>query len=184
MENVYLSGIIKQFRYYKSLGDKTFEQLTFEDMNFQYNENCNSISIIVKHMAGNMFSRWTNFLTEDGEKSWRKRDQEFQATFTSKEELLLEWEKGWKCLFDSINPLADADLGKIVHIRNEGHTIAEAIFRQLGHYSYHVGQIVYIAKMIKGKEWVSLSIPKGASIAYNQNKFNQPKKRQHFTDDV
>ncbi|MEZ4802742.1 MAG: DUF1572 family protein [Gelidibacter sp.] len=184
MENVYLSGIIKQFNYYKTLGDKTFEQLTFEEMNDQYNEDSNSISIIVKHMVGNMLSRWTNFLTEDGEKLWREREQEFEASYTSKEELTAAWETGWKCLFDAITPLNDSDMDTIIYIRNEGHTIAEAIFRQLGHYPYHIGQIVYIGKLMKGNHWVSLSIPKGDSTTYNANKFNKPKERKHFTDDV
>ncbi|MCK7591151.1 DUF1572 domain-containing protein [Subsaxibacter sp. CAU 1640] len=184
MENAYISGVLKQFNYYKSLGDKTFEQLSFEDMNYQPNHDSNSISIIVKHMVGNMLSRWTNFLTEDGEKPWRNRDEEFESTYTTKEELLQEWEKGWKCLFDAIAPLSDDDLNTIVYIRNEGHTVAEAIFRQLGHYPYHVGQITYIGKLLKGDAWQSLSIPKGASKSYNQDKFNKPKERKHFTDEV
>jgi hypothetical protein len=184
MENTYISGIIKQFIYYKTVGDKTFEQLSFEDMNFQYNEASNSISIIVKHMAGNMLSRWTNFLTEDGEKPWREREQEFEPTYTSKEELIAAWDKGWNCLFDAIKPLNDSDMNKIVYIRNEGHTVAEAIFRQLGHYPYHIGQIAYIGRMLKGSDWTSLSIPKGNSNSYNQNKFSQPKERRHFTEDV
>lgn len=184
MENTYISGIIKQFVYYKTVGDKTFEQLTFEDICFQYNEESNSISIIVKHMVGNMLSRWTNFLTEDGEKSWRAREQEFEATYTSKEELIAAWDKGWNIVFNAITPLNDSDMDKIVYIRNEGHTVAEAIFRQLGHYPYHIGQIAYIGKMLKGDQWISLSIPKGNSAAYNQNKFSRPKERKHFTDDV
>lgn len=184
MENTYISGITKQFNYYKTVGDKTFEQLTFEDMNMRYNEESNNISIIVKHMVGNMLSRWTNFLTEDGEKPWRERDQEFEATYTSKEELVAAWEKGWNCLFDAIKPLNDVDMDTIVYIRNEGHTVAEAIFRQLGHYPYHIGQIAFIGKMIRGSHWKSLSIPKGNSDAYNKNKFSQPKERKHFTDDV
>jgi hypothetical protein len=184
MENTYISGIIKQFNYYKMVGDKTFAQLTFEDMNVQYNEESNCISVIVKHMVGNMLSRWKNFLTEDGEKPWREREQEFEASYTSKDELTVAWENGWKCLFDSITPLNDGDMNKIIYIRNEGHTVAEAIFRQLGHYSYHIGQIVFIGKMLKCSEWISLSIPKGNSDAYNRNKFNQPKERKHFTDDI
>lgn len=182
MESRYISGIIKQFNYYKTVGDKTFEQLTFDEMNVQYNEDSNSISIIVKHMAGNMLSRWTNFLTEDGEKVWRQREQEFEASYTTREELITAWENGWKCLFDAINPLQDSDMERVVYIRNEGHTVAEAIFRQLGHYPYHIGQIAYIGKMLKGNDWKSLSIPKGGSSTYNEEKFSKDKGRRHFTD--
>ena len=184
MENTYTSGIIKQFCYYKTLGDKTLEQLSFEDMNFSPNDDSNSISIIVKHLVGNMLSRWTNFLTEDGEKSWRERDQEFEASYRSKQELIAAWETGWNCLFDAIKPLNDGDMSTLVYIRNEGHTVAEAIFRQLGHYSYHIGQIIYIGKMLKADAWISLSIPKGNSDAYNQHKFSQPKEPRHYTDDI
>ena len=184
MEHTLISGIIKQFNYYKTVGDKTFEQLTFEEMTVQYNEASNSISVIVKHVVGNMFSRWTNFLTEDGEKPWRAREQEFEASYSSKEELVAAWEDGWNCLFDTISPLKDDDMDTIIYIRNEGHTVAEAIFRQLGHYPYHIGQIAYIGKMIKGDDWISLSIPKGNSASYNQKKFNLPKERKHFADDV
>ena len=173
MENVLLSGIIKQYIYYKTVGDKTFDQLTFEDLIIQYNKESNSISIIVKHMVGNMLSRWINFLTEDGEKSWREREQEFEATYTSKVELIASWEIGWKCLLDAIAPLNDEDLKKIVYIRNEAHTVAEAIFRQLGHYSYHIGQIAYIGKMIKAEDWISLSIPKGGTSTYNAERFKK-----------
>lgn len=184
METTYLSGIIKQFKYYKSLGDKTFQQLSFEELSYQPNEESNSIAVIVKHLVGNMLSRWTNFLTEDGEKPWREREQEFESTYITKEELIAEWEKGWNCLFSAIEPLTDSDLHTIVFIRNEGHTIAEALFRQLGHYPYHVGQILYIGKLLKGSQWNSLSIPKGNSLTYNEGKFSKPKEQKHFTDDV
>ena len=184
MEQSLLSGILKQFQYYKTLGDKTFEQLTFEEMRVQYSDDSNNISIIVKHIVGNLLSRWTNFLTEDGEKAWRQREQEFEASYTTRKELIDAWEKGWSCLFCAIEPLTDADLNKIVFIRNEGHTVAEAIFRQLGHYPYHIGQIVFIGKMIKGDHWQSLTIPKGGSDTYNQKKFSQLKERKHFTDKI
>ncbi len=184
MESTYISGILKQFKYYKTIGDRTFEQLNFEDMNYQPNEASNSISVIVKHMVGNMLSRWTNFLTEDGEKPWREREQEFEASYTSKDELIAAWEKGWQCVFEAITPLGDSDMDRIVYIRNEGHTVAEAIFRQLGHYPYHIGQIAYVGKLMKGDAWESLSIPKGNSASYNATKFNKPKGRKHFTDEV
>lgn len=184
MESILISSIKKQFQYYKIVGDKTFDQLTFGELQYRPNEDSNNISIIVKHMVGNMLSRWTNFLTEDGEKSWRNRDQEFEPSYTTKEELIIAWETGWKCVYDTINLLTDKDLDKIVYIRNEGHTVAEAIFRQLGHYSYHIGQIAYIGKMLKGSDWISLSIPKGNSSSYNADKFSRSKERKHFTDDL
>ncbi len=173
MENTIISGIIKQFEYYKTAADKTFDQLSSDDMNWQPNDTSNSISIIVKHMVGNMLSRWTNFLTEDGEKDWRHREQEFVATYTTKNDVLQAWKKGWDCLFDAIQPLKDSDLERVVYIRNEKHTVAEAIFRQLGHYPYHIGQIAYIGKLLKENHWKSLSIPKGQSEAFNKEKFNK-----------
>jgi hypothetical protein len=184
MENTFLSSSIKQFEYYKSLGDKTFMQLTNDDIHTTFKEHTNSISIIVKHLVGNMLSRWTNFLTEDGEKEWRHRDTEFEDTFTSKNELITSWNKGWDCLFEALSPLETEDLERIIYIRNQGHSITEAINRQLAHYAYHVGQIVFLGTLIKGKHWTSLSIPKGNSTNYNQEKFSKEKERRHFTDDL
>jgi len=184
MEKSYLHSIIKQFQYYKSLGDKTIQQLSFEELQWQPNEESNSISILVKHIVGNMLSRWTNFLTEDGEKTWRNRDQEFEDTYTSKEDLFAAWETGWKCLFDAITPLKNEDLERIIYIRNQGHTVTEAINRQLAHYSYHIAQAVFLGKLIKGNQWESLSIPKGNSATYNQEKLSKEKGRRHFTDDL
>ncbi|WP_282136050.1 DinB family protein [Seonamhaeicola maritimus] len=180
----YLSSVIKQFRYYKSLGDKTIEALGFEELQKELVRDSNSVSIIVKHLVGNMRSRWTNFLTEDGEKSWRERDSEFEDTFTSKDELVENWNNGWACLLNAIEPLTEEDLECIIYIRNQGHTVTEAINRQLAHYSYHVGQIVFLGKLIKGEHWDSLSIPKGESKTYNKEKFSKAKGRRHFTDDL
>jgi uncharacterized damage-inducible protein DinB len=180
----YLSSTLKQFGYYKSLGEKTFEQLTFEELQKEFNNGSNSIAIIVKHLAGNMLSRWTNLLTEDGEKPWRQRDHEFVDSFTSKDDLLQTWNKGWDCLFNAIESLTESDLNHIIYIRNEGHTVTEAINRQMMHYAYHTGQIVLLGKQLKGSSWQSLSIPKGKSKQYNANKFSQNKKQQHFTDEV
>ena len=180
----YLVSAIKQFEYYKSLGDKTFEQLTFEELKKEFATDSNSISIIVNHMAGNMLSRWTNFLTEDGEKIGRDRDSEFEDAFYSKEELIAHWNKGWKCLFDAIKPLNENDLKRIIYIRNEGHTVTEAINRQLAHYSYHIGQIVFLGKLIKGEHWQNLSILKGDSSKYNQDKFSKEKGVRHFYNRV
>lgn len=180
----YLKSCIKQFEYYKSLGDKTFSKLTFEQLNYTPNKNSNSIVIIVKHLIGNMLSRWTNFLTEDGEKSWRNRDYEFEASYTTKDELLSEWEKGWSCLLNTIKSLEDSQLETIIYIRNQGHTVTEAINRQLCHYAYHTGQIVFLGKLILDSEWESLSIPKGQSESYNAEKFSVKKSKRHFTDDL
>ncbi|HEX9825142.1 MAG TPA: DUF1572 family protein [Flavobacteriaceae bacterium] len=184
MKNSFLSSSIKQFKYYKSLGDKTFEQLNFDELQKEFAKDSNSITIIVKHLVGNMLSRWTNFLTEDGEKSWRQRDQEFMDTYTSKEDMLNAWENGWNCVFKAIEPLKNTDLEKIIYIRNQGHTVTEAINRQLAHYAYHVGQIVFLGKLIKGNQWRSLSIPKGKSEEFNTEKFGKEKSKRHFTDDL
>ena len=179
----YLESSRKQFEYYKLLGEKAISQLGDEDLLWQFNPESNSISIMVKHLVGNMLSRWTNFLTEDGEKPWRQRDEEFEASINNKTELLAQWEKGWSCLFTALESIDEAHFDQVVYIRNQGHSITEAIQRQLAHYAYHVGQIVYTARMIKGSEWKSLSIPKNASVAYNEEKFAQKKKRQHFSDE-
>lgn len=184
MDTSYLNSIQKQFEYYKNLGDKTLRQLNEAQLFWTYNEESNSIAILVKHISGNMLSRWTNFLTEDGEKEWRNRDEEFINTFNNKEEVLAYWEKGWQCLFDAIHSLTSEDLERIIYIRNHGHTVVEAINRQLCHYSYHIGQIVFLGKMMKNQEWQSLSIPKGKSSGYNAEKFAKEKSRKHFTDDL
>jgi hypothetical protein len=182
--NNYLESTIKQFEYYKSLGDKAFAQLSFEDLKKEFAVDSNSISIIVKHMVGNMLSRWTNFLIEDGEKEWRHRDKEFVDTFTSKEDIITSWNKGWDCLFNALNPLDNIDLDRVIYIRNQGHTITEAINRQMMHYAYHVGQIVFLGKLIRGKDWKPLSIPKGESKIYNKEKFARDKGKRHFTEDL
>ena len=164
MINQHISGIIKQFHYYKTAGDKTMAQLTFENMDYQPNVDSNSISIIVKHLVGNMLSRSTNFLTEDGEKEWRQRDQEFEASYSTKEEVLADWEKGWNCVFDAISTLIESDLNKTIYIRKEAFTVREALVKQLVHYAYHIGQMAYLGKMLKGDQWISLSIPKRKNI--------------------
>lgn len=179
----FLESAIKQFEYYKLLGEKSFEQLNDEQLFWKYNEDSNSIATIVKHLWGNMISRWTDFLTTDGEKEWRKRDEEFENDIKTKEEMMQLWNEGWNCLFNAIRPLKEEDLGKMVYIRNMGQTVTEAINRQLAHYPYHIGQIVYIARMA-AKDWKSLSIPKGESTSYNKEKFSQPKRKEHFTDDL
>lgn len=171
--NNYLESVTKQFKYYKSLGDKTFDQLTERELLWRMSPDANSISIIVKHMVGNMLSRWTNFLTEDGEKEWRHRDSEFEEAYQTREELVKAWEIGWNCLFNALDKLNVKDLDRTVYIRNQGQSVMDAINRQLAHYSYHIGQIVYLGTLIKGKEWKSLSIPKGGSASFNQDMFGK-----------
>ena len=183
MSNDYLESVRKQFEYYKMLGDKTFSQLTDDNLYWQYNEDSNSIAIIVKHLWGNMLSRWTDFLITDGEKDWRNRDAEFENDIANRQELLEKWNAGWNCLFKTINSLSIDDLEKTIYIRNQRHTVTEAINRQLAHYPYHVGQIVFIGKMLAGNSWTSLSIPKGNSQQYNADKFSKPKQKGHFTDE-
>jgi hypothetical protein len=165
----FLATAIHRLKYYKELGDKTFEQLNDWDFEYQPNNDSNSIAIIIQHMAGNMKSRWTNFLTEDGEKEWRQRDKEFEKEPHTKEQLLVIWEEGWSCFFTALEALKKKDLKKTVTIRQEPLTVVDAINRQLAHYPYHVGQIIYIAKIIKSSNWKNLSIPKGESLLYNSS---------------
>jgi len=184
MESGYLESVRKQFVYYKLLGERTFTQLSDAELHWQYNAATNSVSTIVKHMWGNMRSRWTDFLTTDGEKEWRQREAEFDNDKPDRGTMLAQWEEGWACLFGALDTVTDADLGRIIFIRNQGHTVLEAINRQLAHYPYHVGQIVHIGKMLRGDAWSSLSIPRGKSAEFNADKFSKPKQRGHFTDGV
>src|SRR5579872_5638979 len=171
MEKDYLESTIKQFEYYRLLGEKAMEQLPEERLFWQYSEERNSIATIVKHLSGNMLSRWTDLLTTDGEKEWRNRDAEFENDIRTRDELLVIWNDGWECLLNTLKQLSADDLEKIIYIRNQGHTVMEAINRQLAHYPYHIGQIVYVAKMVSGNGWQSLSIPKGNSKSFNDEKF-------------
>ena len=184
-KNSYLESVRKQFLYYKTLGEKAMEQLEPVQLFVSINDDTNSIATIVKHLSGNMLSRWTDFLTSDGEKESRNRDAEFDSHFNGndKEELLVNWNKGWDCFFEALNKLKEDQLSEIIYIRNEGHTVIEAINRQLAHYPYHIGQIVFYAKMLKKSEWTSLSIPKNNSNSYNSDKFSKEKSIKHFTDD-
>ncbi len=158
---------IKRFQYYKDLADKTFAQLSDEQVFWQYSNESNSIAIIVKHVAGNMLSRWTNFLTEDGEKEWRNRDSEFVNNFETKLEVIEYWEKGWNCLFGALEQITNENISYPIYIRGEKHTVLDAVLRQLAHYPYHVGQIVYIAKMLKDENWQTLSIARNKSAEFN-----------------
>ena len=163
----YLSTIIKRLKYYKELGEKTFEQLEAKDLHFLPGSESNSIAVIVQHLTGNMLSRFTDFLTEDGEKEWRQRDDEFEIHDLSKQQVIDLWNKGWQCCFDALEALTENDLMTIIYIRKEPLTVVDAINRQLAHYPYHIGQIIYIGRMIKDKAWKNLSIPKGQSLQYN-----------------
>src|SRR6478672_8587977 len=181
--NNYLESVRKQFLYYKMLGEKAIGQLEPEQLFVAVNEDTNSIATIVKHLAGNMVSRWTDFLTTDGEKEWRNRDGEFEPTIASKEEMMKIWDNGGNVFFTTLDALSEDQLSTIIYIRNEGHSVMEAINRQLAHYPYHIGQIVFYAKMLKKDEWTSLSIPKNKSNSYNADKFAKDKAIKNFTDD-
>lgn len=163
MEINYLESVKKQMLYYKTIAEKAIDQLNENQLFISHNDDTNSIATIIKHLSGNMLSRWTDFLITDGEKTWRNRDLEFEETISTKLELLAIWEKGWNCFFDAINSLEPNQLSTIIYIRNESHTVLEAINRQFAHYPYHIGQIVFFAKMIKSSDWESLSIPKNKS---------------------
>ncbi|MCF2443691.1 DUF1572 domain-containing protein [Dyadobacter sp. CY345] len=183
MITAYLESVRKQFEYYKLLGEMTFRQLSDDQLFWKFNEDSNSIASIVKHLHGNMLSRWTDFLTLDGEKDWRNQDSEFDNDLKDRKEILEKWNDGWQCLFNALDSSNEENFDTVVYIRNQGHTITEAINRQLSHYPYHVGQIVFIGKMLKDYHWESLSIPRGESGKYNAEKFAKPKGKQHFTDE-
>jgi len=171
----FLNITIQRFKYYKSLGDKTIEQLNDDNINTKLSEESNSVVQIVQHISGNMKSRWTDFLTSDGEKDWRNRDSEFEIKTRKKKEVIEIWESGWAVLLTTLEGLSEEDLGKNIFIRGEGQSVLSAIQRQLGHYAGHVGQLMFLAKLLKGKEWQSLSIPLGQSEIYNVKKFAEAK---------
>lgn len=183
MQSNYIKSTKQQFLYYKMLGEKTFDQLSDDELFWQYNDVSNTMSVMVKHLWGNMMSRWTDFLTSDGEKDTRNRDGEFVSDIKTRNEMMTKWEEGWKCLFTALDTVNTENWETTIYIRNQGHSIAEAVNRQMMHYAYHIGQMVYLGRMIKGDEWLSLSIPKGDSKAYNNEKFAQEKNKQHFTDE-
>jgi len=162
----------KEFERFKTMGERTFEQLSEEEIHFTYAPHDFSVALIVKHMVGNMLSRWTNFLTEDGEKDWRNRETEFEAPYSTKAEMLAAWETGWSCLFNAMESINRSNMDKQVFIRGQAHTITQALLRQLAHYPSHIGQIMFLGKSIKGTQWQSLSIPKGESEAFNKKMFN------------
>jgi uncharacterized protein DUF1572 len=159
----YIEDSTSLFRYYKKLGDRAIEQCPDEGLFAMLDAESNSIAIIVKHISGNMISRWTDFLTSDGEKPFRDRDAEFENPPQTRTELLEMWERGWKCLFDALEPLTEADMPRTITIRTEPHSVMQAIDRQVAHYTYHIGQIVFLARHFAGGKWQSLSIPKKKS---------------------
>ena len=167
----YIKNTRAIFLNYKTLGEKAIKQVEEKRLFWAFNNDSNSLAIIVQHMSGNMLSRFTAFFDEDGEKSWRNRDLEFEPMLTTKKEVLDQWEKGWNCFLDVINSLKEEDLEKTVLIRNESHSVMEAINRQLAHYSYHIGQIVFLSKMVAAVDWKSLSIPKNKSQDFNDRMF-------------
>ena len=162
-----ISNWQKTFRQYKTLGEKAMVQVPDERLFWTFYNDSNSISMVVQHMSGNMLSRFTNFFEEDGEKPWRNRDKEFELLISSREEMMLAWDKGWLCFFQILDNLKSTDLDRKVIIRNEEHTVIEAMQRQLAHYSYHIGQIVFLSKMLAIENWNSLSIPKNGSGDFN-----------------
>jgi len=173
-EKIFLPSAIKRLLYYKYLGDKTFAQLTDDDFHFIPAEECNSIAVIIQHMNGNMLSRWTNFLNEDGEKEWRERDKEFVDQNFTKEQLLTLWEEGWNCFLNAVKFLSDNELEKTIYIRSQPLSFIDAFYRQFAHYPYHVGQIIYTAKILKNKNWQNLSVARGRSTEYTNELKNRP----------
>lgn len=180
----YIESIKKQFWYYKTLGEKAMEQLDDSQLFYAAGEDSNSVAVIVQHIYGNMLSRWTDFLTTDGEKDWRNRDSEFESPQYDRAGLMRMWEGGWACLFNALDEITADNLSTIIYIRNEGHTVVEAINRQLAHYSYHIGQIVFAAKQLKDGEWKTLSIAKNRSAEYNNEKFAEDKQQRNFIDEA
>jgi hypothetical protein len=164
----YLEDSLALFRYYKNLAERAIAQVSDEHLSTVLDGEMNSIALVVKHMVGNMRSRWTDFLTSDGEKPDRNRDTEFVVPPAGREELLTMWEAGWDCVFAALGPLTDADLQRTVTIRGEAHSVMQAINRQLAHYPYHCGQIVFLAKHFRNEQWTSLSVPRNKSGEFNE----------------
>ncbi|MBS0031475.1 DUF1572 family protein [Chitinophaga sp. 22321] len=170
IQSIYLQSALQRLETHRQLGVKTIERLSTAQLHWQPDGEPNSIALIIQHLHGNMLSRWTDFLTTDGEKSNRNRDLEFEENNIAAEQLLQLWNSGWDCMMKAIGSLQETDLDRTVFIRNEPHIVIDAINRQMAHVPYHVGQIVYIGKMILKDQWQSLSIPKGGSAAYNKDK--------------
>jgi len=179
-----LASSIKQFKYYKQLGDKSMSQISEDAIFHKLHDDDNSIAMVIQHLSGNMKSRWTNIFTEDGEKEWRNRDAELEEVIKTKAEALEIWESGWKTLFETLESLSESDLDSMIYIRNEEIKVSDAIIRQLCHYSYHVGQIVYKCKQLSVGEWKTLSIARNESAKYNFKKFEQIKGEKDYLDSL
>jgi hypothetical protein len=164
----YLRDSLSLFHYYKKLAERAMEQLPDEQLFTALDEEMNSVAIVVKHLVGNMKSRWTDFLTSDGEKPDRKRDTEFENPVSTRAALIETWDEGWGYVFAALEPLSDADVDRTVMIRGEAHSVMQAINRQIAHYAYHCGQIVFLAKHLRAKQWQSLTVPRGRSEEFNQ----------------
>jgi hypothetical protein len=164
----HLQDSLTLFRSYKRMAEGAMAQVSDEQLFAALDPEMNSIAVVVKHMAGNMRSRWTDFLTSDGEKPDRDRDSEFVEPPSTREALMRAWESGWSCLFSALEPLSETDLARSVSIRGEAHSVTQAINRQLAHYSYHVGQIVFLAKHFQSAQWKSLTVPRNQSAKFNQ----------------
>lgn len=171
--NAIIEGTIASFKSNRSWADKAIAHLSDEKLRVALDPNTNSIAVIMKHVAGNLVSRWTDFLTTDGEKPWRNRDDEFVDTFNSREELIACWDSGWRKLIDVLSSLSPEDLAKTVTIRGEPHSVPLAIQRSLAHTSYHVGQIILIARILAGDQWTTITIPRGASAKFNQESWRK-----------
>jgi hypothetical protein len=165
----YRDDVIQSFQNYKKLADRAIKQVTDEEFFAVIDPESNSVAVIVKHVAGNLHSRWRDFLMTDGEKASRNRDTEFEIIDDTPESLIVFWETGWQTLFDTLELLSEEDFSRTVKIRGEPHTVVEAINRQLTHYSYHVGQIVFLAKHLKSTDWKTLSVPRNRSAEFNQH---------------
>jgi hypothetical protein len=163
----YLADSLAIFRQYKTLAERAVAQLSDEQLTQTLDPEMNSVALIMKHMAGNMRSRWTDFLTSDGEKTWRNRDSEFVDPPGTRQELMENWNAGWQLVFSALEPLSDQDLGRTVMIRGEAHSVTQAINRQIAHYCYHCGQIVFLAKHLRSEKWTSLSVPRSKSAEFN-----------------
>lgn len=178
----FIQDIVKQYVYYRSLAEKAIDQINEEEFFFQQHEDVNSIAIIVKHIAGNLKSRFTDFRVADGEKSWRNRDEEFIIRTNKKEQVMKLWDEAWTILIDELKALNESTIKETIHIRNQAHTIPTALIRSLSHVAHHIGQILYQAKLLKGPQWESLSIPKGESQQFNTEMLDTNTDGEHYTD--
>lgn len=177
-----LQGIKRLYQYHKSLTDQSVSQLDDRRLREPIDGMDHSVAVLMKHISGYLNSTWTNFRTEDGEKPWRNREIEFIDTFNNRDEIILNWNKGWDTLFDALESIKKEEMNQIIYVRNEGHTILDGLVKSLAHVAYHTGQIVQIAKYYAGDEWQTLSIPKGKTAEYNEKMFNKEKSIGFYKD--